>query len=425
MKTFIIAFAFNLVVLASGAHAQQSVEQKVDDLQRELEALKAQMTQQPQAGAESSTATHGMNAQAANSQTIVGGYGEINYNNYDDGERSDVADLKRFVLFFGHKFSDRVRLYSELEVEHAFIAGGDGTSGEVAMEQAFVQYAFSESANLRAGLMLIPSGMLNEYHEPPVFNGVERNEIETRIVPSTWRELGLALQGNVLNGLEYNAGIVTSPDASKFRDAGSGIRQMRVSGNRAAANDLGYFVGLNYRGLPGFLIGASLFTGNTGQNGLGKGNGRTGANASLLRGADAKLTIWELHTRYSVAGFDLRALYAKGTLDDTAAINAAAGLALGSNSAAPESFDGWLAEAAYHVYRKGDIDVVPFARFERYNTQRSVAAGYTIDPRNDEQVTTIGVTFAVHPQVVFKADAQNYDTDSTKDRINLGVGYMF
>ena len=229
MKTFIIAFAFNLVVLASGAHAQQSVEQRVDDLQRELEALKAQMAQQPQAGTESSTVAHGMNAQAANSQTTIGGYGEINYNNYDDGERSDVADLKRFVLFFGHKFSDRVRLYSELEVEHAFIAGGDGTSGEVAMEQAFVQYAFGEATNLRAGLMLIPSGMLNEYHEAPVFNGVERNEVETRIVPSTWRELGLALQGNVLNGLEYNAGIVTAPDASKFRDAGSGIRQDRKS----------------------------------------------------------------------------------------------------------------------------------------------------------------------------------------------------
>lgn len=425
MKIFAIAMLLKYLMSVSGALAADPIEQRVDDLQKEIEALKEQMTRNADAGGGPPSAAHAAIGHGEGGPTTIGGYGEINYNNYRDGAIRDVADLKRFVLFFGHKFSDRVRLYSELEVEHALIAGGDGTTGEVAMEQAFVQYALNDAANIRAGLMLIPSGMLNEYHEPPVFNGVERNEVETRIVPSTWRELGLALQGDVLNGLEYNAGIVTSPDASKFRDSASGIRQMRVSGNRAAANDFGYFVGLNYRGLPGFLIGASLFTGNTGQNGLGKGNGRAGANASLLKGADAKLTIWELHTRYSVAGFDLRALYAKGTLDDTAAINAAAGLALGSNSAAPESFDGWLAEAAYHVYRKGDIDVVPFARFERYNTQRSVAAGYTIDPRNDEQVTTIGVTFAVHPQVKFKADAQNYDTDNAKDRFNLGVGYMF
>jgi hypothetical protein len=268
--------------------------------------------------------------------------------------------------------------------------------------------------------MLLPIGVINEYHEPPVFYGVERNEVETRIIPSTWRELGFALRGNIANGLEYNTGFSTTPDASLYTDASSGFRSMRAQGNRVTANEFGYFAGLNYRGVPGLLLGGGLFTGNTAQNGQGKG-----AGAAALQGVDANLTVWDLHARYTVAGLDLRALYSEGSLSDTAAINAAAGLPAGSNDAAPESFSGWFVEAAYHVYRRGDIDVVPFVRFEDYNTQESVAPGFTIDPLNDEDVTTVGVNLYVHPQVVFKFDVQDYGTDDTKDRFNVGLGWMF
>jgi hypothetical protein len=132
-----------------------------------------------------------------------------------------------------------------------------------------------------------------------------------------------------------------------------------------------------------------------------------------------------LRARYTIAGWDLRALYAEGSLSDTAAINAAAGLAPGSNKAAPESFSGWFVEAAYRFALKGTMSVAPFARFEEYNTQEKVAPGFTIDPLNDEQVVTAGVNFYVHPQVVFKADVQDYDTDDTKDRFNIGIGWMF
>ena len=172
--------------------------------------------------------------------------------------------------------------------------------------------------------------------------------------------------------------------------------------------------------MPGLVVGGSVWTGNTAQDGQGKG-----ANPAALAGADANLTTWDLHARYAVAGWDLRALYAQGSLGDTEAINASAGLAPGSNDAAPESFYGWYLEAAYRFSLKGGLKLAPFARYSEYNTQESVAPGFTIDPLNDEQVVTVGANFYVHPQVVFKVDVQDYQTDNTKDRFDVGIGWMF
>ena len=418
-----LLIALPLVMACSLAWADEAMEQRIDALQQELDALKSQV-ESSDGGAQVTSNMEFESAAASpeEGRSAIGGYGEINYNNYKDSSKRDEFDVQRFILFLGHRFNERTRLYSEIEFEHSVTEGGDDDSGEVAMEQAYIEHGLTEDGgmNLRAGLMLLPIGIINEYHEPPTFYGVERNEVESRIIPSTWREIALALHGRTIGGLEYNAGVSTTPDASKYSSASSGFKDMRVKGNRVTANEFGYFAGLNYRGVPGLLLGGGIWAGNTAQEGQGKGD-----NANLLAGYDARLTIWDLHARYSFAGFDLRALYAKGKLSDTAAINAAAGLAPGSDDAAPESFSGWFAEAAYHVYKSGNTDIAPFVRYEEYNTQESVAAGYAIDPNNDEKVVTAGVNFYVHPQVVFKIDVQDYDTDDTKDRFNFGIGWMF
>ena len=387
--------------------AQPTMEEKLEIMQQEIEELKQ---------SKNSSTGHSSTGHGSSGSTTIGGYGEVVYNNYRDGSKKNEADLKRFIVYFGHKFSDRVKLVSELEVEHA---KADKEGGEVAMEQAYIQYGLSDTMNTRMGLMLMPIGIVNETHEPPTFYGVERNEVETRIIPTTWREIGVALQGEAGQGLEYNFGISTTPDASRYKDASKGFRDLRTSGRQVAVNDLGLFGALNYRGVPGLLVGASIFSGDTAQEGNG------GTPKPALMGADAKLTLWDVHAKYTLGALDLQALYAKGKLGDTAQINSAAGLTAGSKKAAPESFYGWYGQVAYRVWQDGDKDVTPFVRYERYNTQESVAAGYTTDPLNDEKVTTVGVNFRLHPQVVVKADVQNFSADPLKDRFNLGVGYMF
>lgn len=404
MKSWIISGAVCLALHGLAAQAE-TVEEKLDRLEKEVRELKQNQTRPA--------------ATEPASKVTLGGYGEVSYNNYEAAQK-DIADLKRFVVFLGYNFNDRTKFFSELEVEHAFVKNGSAPSqGELEMEQAYIQHELVPGANFRAGLMIVPSGMINEYHEPPVFHGVERPDVDNRIIPTTWRELGLALQGNVADGLEYNVGLVTTPDASLFANASQGFRGMRTSGSKTVAHDWGFYGAVNWRGTPGLLVGASVFRGDTAQNG-------SGVNSSAqLAGVGATLTLWEAHAKYSIAGLDLRALYAMGSLDDTRAINLARSISTTSGNAAPESFHGWYLEAAYHVWQQGDYDLVPFVRFERYNTQEEVAAGYNTDPRNTERVITAGLTFKLHPQVVLKADMQDYRTDGTKDRWNLGIGYMF
>jgi Outer membrane protein beta-barrel domain/Phosphate-selective porin O and P len=429
MRMTRLAAAIAAAFLAHGAvAADASVEQKLEILQKELDELRAEVarlkTQQaaPQAASASESAaasappsaTPGtMGGLAAGSNTF-GGYGELHYNNFRDGDKKDEIDFHRFVLFYGHKFNDRLRFYSELEVEHALVEGGEGA---LELEQAFLDYRFNDAVNLKVGAFLIPIGILNETHEPPTFFGVERNEVESRIIPSTWREAGVGVNGEIFQGLRYDVGITSSLDAGKFGEPEKGIREMRTELREAAAHDFAFYGALNYRGIPGLAIGTGVFTGNTGQN---------GASDPALKNVNARLLLWDVHAQYRLGGLELRALYARGSLNDADKITAAAIAREGDASlVAPKTFWGYYAEAGYHFRLGDEMELAPFARYERYNTQASVASGFSADPKNNERVTTVGVNFKLHPQVVFKADYQNFKEDSKKDRFNLGVGYMF
>ncbi|MEO5862041.1 MAG: porin, partial [Burkholderiales bacterium] len=332
------------------------------------------------------------------------------------GDKKDEIDFHRFVLFYGHKFNDRLRFYSELEVEHALVEGGE-ESGAVELEQAYIDYRINDSFNLKAGAMLVPLGILNETHEPPTFFGVERNEVESRIIPSTWREAGIGVHGEIVQGLRYEAGILSGMDAGKFERPDRAVRSMRTELSEAAAHDFAFYGALNYRGIPGLAVGASVFTGDTGQN---------GASDPALKNVNGRLLLWDVHAQYRLGGLELRALYARGSLGDADKITAAA-IARSGDSAqiAPETFWGYYAEAGYHFRLGDEMELAPFARYERYNTQASVPSGFSADSKNDERVTTLGVNFKLHPQVVLKADYQDFKEDPKKDRFNLGVGYMF
>jgi len=140
-------------------------------------------------------------------KTTIGSYGEMHYNNLDNqngpGGDKDEIDFHRFVLYLGHEFSDTTRMFSEVELEHSL--SGDGAPGEVELEQAYIEHDLSSSTRMRAGLFLLPVGILNQTHEPDTFYGVERNNVEKSIIPTTWWEGGLALAGEISPGLNYEA----------------------------------------------------------------------------------------------------------------------------------------------------------------------------------------------------------------------------
>ena len=397
---------FGVLGLASSNVMAATVEEKIEILQQEIESLKDQLATAP-------SGNRAKGIQSLADRTTVGGYGNVNYNSYSGGATvKDKIDVQRFVLFFGHRFNDMISLKTEFEVEHAISSQTD--SGEAEVEQMYLDFHFNDKANAKVGLFLIPAGFINETHEPPTFYGVERNQIESRIIPTTWREAGVSVYGEAVQGLKYQVGVTTNFKAKNFDDALYGIKSAHQEGQLADAEDLALSAALNYSGVPGLLVGGSVFTGNTGQGNPDIGN--------------ARLTLWDLHTRYQTGNWDLRALYARGHLGDAANINV-----VNSRTDTPSSFYGWFTEAAYHVWKSGDMDFAPFIRYESYDTQASLPNGGVRLPGSKNKVWTAGASFWPDPKVVLKADYQVFDKqdididgNSLGDkRINLGMGYMF
>lgn len=402
MKRKLLAGLVSVIAISGNAVADTSIEDKLAVLQEEIEHLKLQM-------AEADKNRSG-GIQGFADRTTVGGYGELHYNNFRGGATaSDEIDMHRFVLYFGHKFNDVVSFKSEVELEHS----NTENAGEVELEQAYLDFNFNKQLNAKAGIFLIPLGMLNETHEPPTFYGVERNQIETRIIPSTWWEAGVGVYGEALPGLNYQLNITSSPDSGRFSEPEKGYREIRTNVSEAPAEDLGVSGAINYTGVPGLLVGTAFFTGNTGQD---------GASNAALKGVDARLTLWDVHARYQKDRIDLRALYAQGRLGDASRVAAATG------EATPEKIKGWYAEAAYHIWKEGDQDLAPFVRYEAWDTHDDVPSGVTRDSAFKNHVWTVGANYWPHPQVVLKGDFQSFDKeddDKGDKRVNMGLGYMF
>ena len=436
--------AVSAAFLAAPASAQSASEielaRRLDQLAAELASVKAELAKlqreraspataasAPDAGAPTAAPAPALAAApvvASDSQaqgsgialgpsTVLTSYGEIHYNRPTHDSSKAVADLTRFVLGLQHRFDEKTKLVTELEVEHAVSSSDD--PGEVEVEQAYIERQLGRQWALRAGLFLIPAGVLNENHEPTAFYGVERNFVETAIIPSTWREGGLQVVGNFDNGVTTQLGVTTGFDLTKWdamsaegRDSPLGAIHQELA--LAKARDLSVFGALNWRGVPGLLVGGSVFTG-----------GATHGQAAT----SSRVTLWDVHTRYTPGRWDLSALYSRGTISNTAAFNTPL---VGSTSLVPASFDGWYAQAAYRLWSRGDLSLAPFIRWEEFNTARSFASlgtGLTPDAAPTERVVTIGANFNVGPGIVFKADYQRFRVNGDADRFNLGMGWSF
>jgi len=419
------------VAPASALASEAELMQRINQLAAELDKVKAELAatrqkaeaveQRQEAQAASQPApsdpSAGAEAVAAGPATVISSYGEVNYNRPVHDASKAQADVARAVIGIEHRFDDKTHMVSEFEWEHAVASSGD--AGETEVEQLYVERQFDNGMRGKAGLYLIPSGLLNTSHEPTAYYGVERNFVETAIIPSTWREAGLGLSKTLDNGLTWDLGLTTGFDLNKWdfsaesEGKASTLGSIHQEGQLARARDLAVHGALNWRGVPGLLLGGSLFTG-------GAGNAQSGFAAN-----DARVTLWELHVRYNPGALDLSALYARGTISDTAALNLQNA---GSATPVPSSFQGWYTQAAYRVWHSGDYTLTPFVRYEQFNTAKTFAAmpaGIANNAGPDQKVSTVGANFMIGEGVVLKADYQKFHNDSALDRVDLGFGYAF
>jgi hypothetical protein len=357
----------------------------------------------------------------------IGGYGEMLYENFADEREDGTAvdarsqlDFLRAILYAGYKFDSHFVLNTEIEFEH----GSTEQAGSVSVEFAYLDYLFSERAGVRAGLLLLPLGFVNELHEPTTFLGTERPETERRIIPSTWREGGIGvfadfddvqLRGYIVNGLDAVGG--GSSAAEGF--SAEGIRGGRQNGSKAIAEDIAVAARADYTGFPGLVLGTSGFLGEAGQNAADPTSpgDRLGVRTLILEG----------HAGYRANGFDVRALFATTHVDDAAALNATLGLT--GNESVGERLTGWYAHAGYDVLRAAatQVELTPYVRYESIDTQATVPDGFAADPANDLAIWTFGAALRPISQLIVKADYQMRSTgaDTGVNQFDVALGYIF
>ncbi len=391
-----------------------SLQKQLEALSREIERLRIGAAASPDAAASvGGMGPAASKVYAARRGVSIGGYGEAIYTHpssrRDDGSPSDEmasADLQRAVLYFGYKFDDRFLFNSEIEYEHA--VAGDGEPGEVEVEFAYVDFKPKPSFGARAGLLLMPVGFLNELHEPPIFFGAQRPEVEHDIIPTTWREVGVGAYGDA-GPVSWKAYLVTSLDASGF-SAAEGIREGRQEGAQAVAEDLAITARVDWVPKPGVLLGAAIFTGDTAQGSPGVGPGR--------------VTQWEAHAEWRFKGLQLRGLFVRTRLDDAEDVGALTGEAVGSQ------MNGYYGEAAWNVLSRlpgSRQELSPFFRYEALDTQAEMPSGVPADPANNRTVRTFGLHYRPISNIAIKADVQDMGdaAGAAIDRFNLAIGWLF
>ncbi len=370
------------------AELKQRLAETDEEVQLSSEKIEATATLLEEGGAGGSLASDWA------SRTSLGGYGEMHYNNLEDqnGDNDkDEIDYHRYVLFINHEYSEDTRFFSEVELEHSL--AGDGKNGEVELEQAFIEHDLNDATRLRAGLFLVPVGMLNETHEPPTFYGVERNSVESAIIPTTWWEGGLALNGELAPGVNYDvaftSGLALDADAGKFK-----IRDGRQKVSEADASKGAFTAAMSYTGIAGLEIGGAVHY----QQDIYQGNFSQDIDALLV----------ELHAAYTNGPFGLRALAASWDIDnDIERIQVGA-----------DTQEGWYVEPSYKLTR----DLGVFARYSEWDNQAG-GGGDTEYTQYD-----VGLNYWLEDNVVFKVDYQVQDVpDNTRELegLNLGVGFNF
>ena len=357
---------------------------------------------------------------------VLGGYGEVHFNQplESDTYNNGTLDVHRIVVLLGYNFSDKTQFVSELEFEHV---------KEVYVEQAFIQHKINKYINFRGGLMLVPMGIINEYHEPTTFNGIERPLIDKTITPTTWREIGFGFTGNILpTSLKYQIYVMNGfngYDGSAKFSGKNGFRSGRQKGAESYISSPNFTGKVEYFGIRGLNIGLSGYFGKTQStlyDGLDKNDNLAIANADS---SVVGISMIGIDSRYNLKGLQLRGqLYYTG-ISNTEQYNAFT--ASGSNfNNLGSSMLGYYAEAGYNVFRTFETEqqLIPFVRYEFINTHNTVDSNIAKNLAYSKNIITTGLTWKLTQGAVLKADLQFIKSaadNSYSSTLNAGIGFMF
>jgi len=359
---------------------------------------------------------------AGNQGLHIGGYGQIDFNlPTRDGTiyKNGTLDVHRFITFIGYKFNEKASFVSEIEFEHVT---------EVYIEQAFLDYKIKDNLSVSAGLMLIPMGIQNLYHEPPTYNGVERTNVDKYIVPTTWRELGISLSGrSIEKSLTYQFMVVNGfngyDDGGKFSGK-SGLREGRQKGAESYITFPDLAGRISYYGQPGLNLGLSAYVGDSESKAY---DGLDLADEMAVASADSTIIgiqMLGVDARYQKGALQLRGQYIIANLSNTDQYNAKSSTDLGSK------MTGYYAELGYNLLANYNTTnkLICFARYENYNTHAEAEKATVINDAYNRTDITIGLGFKLAQGAMFKVDYQLLSNESSEDKkgqFNFGTAIWF
>ena len=350
------------------------------------------------------------NASTQSATGPISGYMDFHYNNreHEDG----VLDFHRFVLLFSHSFSDRIRFVAELELEHAVVS--NETDGELELEQAYVDFLIDRTFNVRAGMLPVPMGIINERHEPPIFHGVERPFVDSVVVPTTWFEAGVGVHGEFPGGFRYRAYVMAPLNATGF-SAEEGLRDGRQKGAQSIARSVAGTGRLEYVGTPGLVVGTSFWSGDTGFTGVR---------------LDTHVTMVEFDVRYRMGEFESRGQYSHGFLDGMEELNRSLQRTVGVSPNIASQIRGFYWEGSYFVMPyAAPRELAVFLRYENFDTQYRMPTGFQPLKEFDRDAWVFGVTYFPDPDVAVKLDYVMLRNQSAaidaQNSLNMGLGWWF
>jgi opacity protein-like surface antigen len=340
-------------------------------------------------------------------KTHIGGYGDFTYTRPEEG--TPRLDIPRFVIYLDHYFSDKWAFKSETEIEHVKLERGAG--GEVSVEQAFLDYHASNKIAWRGGLVLIPMGIINQTHEPNTFYSVERPVFDEVVVPTTWREIGMGIYGDLFEGVKYQFYVTEGLRADSITAEGAdGGKQEGSAGDMTsdeiAGSDASHpaaSLKIDVYPYAGLRIGGGVYAQPNAVSGPADSD-----RAVLMGVLDARYDIGALHLR-GEGGF----------------------VRVGAQGlAAPEAryLSGGYVEAAYNVFsllQDMHSELLPFVRYEGigiYTRGRSDAA--------KTNIVCAGLAFKPLDNLIFKANyrwqsSDGSSEDSEANQFSMGFGYSF
>ncbi len=410
-----------LLCLSAGAQTVdpqkriEELERRVQILEERLRQLESPKTPEKPAAVAIAAPVAEKTAPAppAESRSPISGYMDFHYNNDRGALTPGVADFHRFVLLFGHSFTDRIKFWSELEFEHALVEGRE-EKGELELEQAYIDFLVKPWLNFRGGMMLAPVGLINERHEPPSYNGVERPFVDTVILPSTWFDAGAGIHGDLGRGFAYKLFAMSPLDATGF-NAEEGLRGGRQKGFQSVSERPAITGRLEFRGIPRLSLGASFWRGRTGFD---------------LASVNPLVRAFEVDGRFSRWRFDFRGQFARVAISDAGDLNRALQRRIGVSPNVASALRGFYWESAMRVLpRRWPHDLAVFHRYENFDTQHRMPAGFLPLKQFDRAAHVTGFTYYPEPDVALKFDYTVLRSQSAVFRslhtINLGMGWWF